>query len=204
MYSIDETPAPASDVPPRALDLARWMGRRDAFGAIAGRCSAADAECLRQIRDRKAYIDVASSWDEFCRLHLHASRKKVDNQIRLLDEFGPAYFQIAQLTHITPNDYRAIAPHMTPEGLRVDGGVIALLPENTQQVSEAISRLKRDAAPEVAPEPRDFAAVVKRCKLLIETMEAAKPALESAQKEALGDQLLRIELAAIRLGVHIF
>src|SRR2546421_7000349 len=86
-----ETLPPASAVSPRALDLQidRWMGRRDAFGAIAGRCSAADAECLRQIRDQKLFLDRAPSWDEFCRLHLHAGRKKLDTQIRLLDEFGP-------------------------------------------------------------------------------------------------------------------
>ena len=74
MYNVNETPAPASDVLPRAHDLGRWMGRRDAFGAIAGRCSAADAECLRLIRDKKAYVDLAPSWDEFCRLHLHVSQ----------------------------------------------------------------------------------------------------------------------------------
>src|SRR3981189_2972728 len=106
---------------------------------LAARCAAADAECLRLIRDKKAYVDLAPSWDEFCRLHLHVSRKKVDKQIRLLNEFGPAYFQVAQLTRITPNEYRAIAPHLSPEGLRVDGGVIALLPENTQPVSEAVA-----------------------------------------------------------------
>jgi hypothetical protein len=204
MYRIDETPAPASDVSPRAFDLRRWMGRRDAFGTIAGRCSAADAECLRLIRDKKAYVDIAASWDEFCRLHLHVSRKKIDRQIGLLDEFGPAYFQIAQLTHITPNEYRAIAPHLSPEGLRVDGGVIALLPENTQQVSEAVAKLKRDLVPQDEAEAGDFAAVVRRCKLLIAAMEATAPALAKGQKDELGDQLLRIEVAAKKLGVVVF
>src|SRR4051812_43233289 len=117
MYENEISPT-ASDVPPRSFDVIRWMGRRDAFGAIAGRCSAADAECLRLLRDRKLFVELAPSWDEFCRLHLHVSRKKVDRQIWLLNEFGPAYFQVAQFAHITPNEYRAIAPHITSEGLR--------------------------------------------------------------------------------------
>jgi hypothetical protein len=29
-----------------AVDLGTWLGRRQAFAAVAGRCSAADAECL--------------------------------------------------------------------------------------------------------------------------------------------------------------
>ena len=100
--------------------------------------------------------------------------------------------------------YRAIAPHLSPEGLRVDGGVIALLPENTQQVSEAVAKLKRDLVPQDEAEAADFAAVVRRCKLLVATMEATAPALAKAEKDELGDQLLRIEVAAKKLGVIVF
>jgi len=35
--------------------LGAWMGRKQAFASLAGRCSAADAECLRQIREHKRY-----------------------------------------------------------------------------------------------------------------------------------------------------
>jgi hypothetical protein len=31
--------------------LGAWMGRKQAFASLAGRCSAADAECLRQARE---------------------------------------------------------------------------------------------------------------------------------------------------------
>ena len=31
-----------------AYELGEWMGRKQAFSSLAGRCSAADAECLRQ------------------------------------------------------------------------------------------------------------------------------------------------------------
>ena len=36
-------------------NLDRWLGRREAFGLIAGRCSAAEVESLRRIRTEKLY-----------------------------------------------------------------------------------------------------------------------------------------------------
>src|SRR3954451_13027527 len=100
----------------RAFDLGKLLGRREAFGLLAGRCSAAEVESLRRIRDEKLYLESSKNWDEFCTNHLRASRRKVDKHIGLLNEFGPAYFQVAQLTRITADEYRAIAPHVTPDG----------------------------------------------------------------------------------------
>jgi hypothetical protein len=48
------------------LDLGTWMGRKQAFASLAGGCSAADAECLRQMRDGKKYRALGMSWAEFC------------------------------------------------------------------------------------------------------------------------------------------
>ncbi|HUI80868.1 MAG TPA: hypothetical protein VLY24_23240 [Bryobacteraceae bacterium] len=39
--------------PSQAFDLGTWLGRKQAFGLMAGKCSAADAECLRNIREQK-------------------------------------------------------------------------------------------------------------------------------------------------------
>ena len=127
-----EIVAPASAEQPdaRAFNLARWLGRREAFGTIAGRCSAADVECLRQIRNQKLFQDLAPSWDEFCTKDLRLSRRKVDRDIRYLEEFGPPFFLLAQLVRITPQQYRAIAPHVAGDGIHVDGRVVALLESN--------------------------------------------------------------------------
>lgn len=37
-----------------AFDLGTWLGRKQGFAALAGRCSAADAECLRTIRQKRS------------------------------------------------------------------------------------------------------------------------------------------------------
>jgi hypothetical protein len=38
---------------PQVLELGIMHGQRRAFGLVAGRCSAAQAECLRKVRDER-------------------------------------------------------------------------------------------------------------------------------------------------------
>jgi hypothetical protein len=155
---------------PASEEMGRWVGRRDAFAAIAGRCSAAEAESLRRVRDSKMYRSLGLTWEEFCRTRLGTSRQHIDRTLRLLDEFGPQYFHVAQLAHVTADEYRAIAPHVGTEGVRVDGAVIALIPENSEQVSAAVAELIRRGKPEAAPCPPSTEAVLKR-------LESAQEAL---------------------------
>src|SRR5262245_27420889 len=125
----------------QGVDLGRWMGRRDAFSVIAGACSAADVESLRRLRDEKQYSAVARNWDEFCTNHLRISRRTVDKNIGYLEEFGPQFFLLKQIAQVSPNEYRAIAEHVGPDGLRTSNGVIALLPEKSEQVSATVAEL---------------------------------------------------------------
>src|SRR4051794_30815992 len=90
---------------PAGIELGRWLGRREAFAAVAGRCSAAEAESLRRIRNERAYLEYDPSWEQFCIKRLGVSRRQIDRMLRLLDEFGTVYFLVAQLTHVTPEEY---------------------------------------------------------------------------------------------------
>src|SRR5689334_9380805 len=117
----------------RTLDLGRWLGRHEAFGLVAGRCSAAEVESLRRIRDGQLYLETSKNWEEFCVEQLQSSRRKVDKEIRLLKEFGPAYFQLSQLTRISPEEYRAIQANVTTDGLQVDGELVVFRSENHQR-----------------------------------------------------------------------
>lgn len=89
-------------------NLDRWLGRREAFALIAGRCSAAEVESLRRIRTERVYRRRARTWEEFCS-QIGVSRRNVERSIRALEEFGPAFFHLAQLTHLKPEEYRVIA-----------------------------------------------------------------------------------------------
>ncbi len=181
-------------------DLARWIGRREAFAMTAGRCSAAEAESLRRMRDEKLYRKLGMNWDDFCAKRLGVCRRQIDRTLRLLDEFGPAYFHVAQMTHVTPEEYRAIAPHVSAEGVRLDGAVVALLPENSEQVSAAVAELLERKKPAKEKPALKFEVVLKRCEALAEAVSALQGELETTQKLALSTAVCRVRRAALAKG----
>ena len=128
------------------VELGILMGKREAFTTLAGRCSAAQAESLRRIRESQGYRELAANWDEFCTRHLKTSRRSVDRMIGWLVEFGPVFFDLAQMTGITADEYRAIAPAVQTDGVHLGTEVIALLPENAEKVAETVLRLQTEAA----------------------------------------------------------
>ena len=186
---------------PRDLELGQWLGRREAFGLIAGRCSAADIECIRRIRDEKMYRDRAHNWDEFCTEHIGASRRKVDESIRHLEEFGPAFFHAAQLTRITAEEFRAIAPDVSLAGVRLDGEVIAFVPEERRRVAAAIAELGRRSGAKTPPPAPSFAYALKRCAAAARLLEAVSGELDPLEKLELTEMVWRIRNAASALGV---
>jgi len=125
------------------LRLGTLLGRRQAFGLIAARCSAADAASLRDIRDEQSYRAVAKGWVEFCNKHLGMSHTHANRIIGYLEEFGPEYFEIAQFTGISPETYRSIAGAVRDHALHHDGQVIALLPENTEKLARAVEQMRQ-------------------------------------------------------------
>jgi len=150
------------------LDLGTVLGRNQAFGLIAGRCSAAQAACLREIRDKKLYKKRCPDWDVFCREHLHMARSQVTHVINLLNEFGPDYFELAQLTRISPETYRAIQPALHDQGLHVDGEAIALIPANAARISKAVAQLRQASAiTGTSKEPDQLAVLERRCSEIV-------------------------------------
>src|SRR4029077_7564593 len=91
-----------------ALEIGTWLGRRQAFALIAGRCSAADAQCLRELRDSKKYKLLGLTWEECCTQSAGIARSTAESIIQNLEEFGPEYFVLMQVTGITANEYRRI------------------------------------------------------------------------------------------------
>jgi len=146
-----------------AYDLGEMLGRRQAFGMISGRCSAADAECLRRMRDQKLYQSRATSWNGFCPKFLGMTSRHANRVIRNLEEFGPGYFELAQLTRITPEQFRAIAPAVRDQQIQGHGEAIALIPENAHKITAAVADLRRDAAIRAAGKDDRIEKVGRRC-----------------------------------------
>jgi hypothetical protein len=113
-----------------AFDVGAWVGRRQAFALVAGRCSAADAEILFEIREKKLFRTIEPAWEEFCVKRLGLTRSYVDRIIRQFKELGPNYCKLSSFTRIKPAEYRLISAAVSDDGLAYGGEVIALEPEN--------------------------------------------------------------------------
>jgi hypothetical protein len=137
------------------LEAGTWIGRHQAFGLMASQYSAADAECLRQIRDNKHYKVLGLSWEEFCSRHAGVDRKTADRIVERLEEFGEAYFNLSQLMPIKPAGYRLLASSVTGNNLELDGRQIPITPEHAPQIIDAVrelrSRLEREQSKSRAP-----------------------------------------------------
>jgi hypothetical protein len=136
------------------FDLGAWLGRKQAFTLIAGRCSAATVVCLRKIREGKRYRALNLTWDEFCRQRAGVSRAWADKVIQQLEQLGPLFFELSSVTRITPDQFRQIADAISDEGLSYAGETIEIVPENAPMLAQAIEILtSATAGAEFAPEP---------------------------------------------------
>jgi hypothetical protein len=161
------TIVPAVEDDAATFELGEMLGRRQAFGTMAGRCSAADAECLRRIRDGKMFLNRATTWDEFCPRYLGLSGRHANRLIRLLEEFGPGYFELAQLTRITGEQFRAIAPAVRGQQIHAHGEAIALIPENSEEIAAAVADLRREAAAEAPTRNERLSTLERRSNQMI-------------------------------------
>ena len=161
----------------RAFDLGTWLGRRQAFNIVAGRCSAADAQCLRNIRENKLYRALGINWESFCRQHAGLSRSLADKIIRQLEEFGAGYFALAAVTGVTPQDYRLIAGAVSEQGVAHKGETISIVPENAPRLTAAINDLRRQADPtevvasQSAPLEQSFQKAQRSLKIALKELE---------------------------------
>jgi hypothetical protein len=135
------------------LDLGAWLGRKQAFTLIAGRCSAATVVCLRKIREGKRYRALGLTWEQFCRQRAGVSRAFADKVILQLEQLGPLYFELSSVTRITPAQFRQIADAVTEDGLSYAGEPIEIIPENASMLAQAIEILTSTPdSDEFAPE----------------------------------------------------
>lgn len=178
------------------MELGKWVGRREAFGLMAGHCSAADVESLRRIKEGKLY-EKHCTWEEFCSRHLRMARRTVDRDIAYLKRFGTAFFTMRQLAHISLREYAQIAGHISDAGVRLDGEVIALLPENGEQLAGALKTLlERTGSAAPALPPPAFDSVLQRFRAATQGLRSFEGDLNGTQLRALGMEIAEALSAA--------
>ena len=127
------------------VGLGVLLGRRQAFALVAGRCSAADAECIREVRRDKRYRVLKMTWDQFCEERLGVTSVTANKIVRQLEEFGPEFFTLAQLTRVTPEEYRRLKVAVRGHKLLHAGEEIPIEAENGPRLAAAIDELRRNA-----------------------------------------------------------
>ena len=130
------------ETPREWIDAGAWVGRQQAFAVIANQCSAAQALCLKEVREMRLFEKLELTWEEFCKEYAGISRENADRLIRQHEEFGDAYFRLSEIARISPEAYRQIAGQVSDEGLEFDGGKLALIPENAPRIRAAIQTLR--------------------------------------------------------------
>jgi len=128
----------------QSVDLGAWLGRGQAFGAVANQCSAVQADCLRNIRESSSYAALGLTWEEFCKDYVGLTRQRVDGVIQNLAEFGETYFRLSRIIPVSPDAYRRIAPKIDGENLEIDGQLVAIVPENAVRIRDAVLRMRND------------------------------------------------------------
>jgi hypothetical protein len=114
------------------------------------------------LREQKLFKTRCEKWDDFCPKYLKMCRSEADRIIRLLDEFGPAYFEISQFTRISAPAFRAIAPAIADGVLHHNGEAIALIPENSQKVAAAVAEMRSALPKKPATEPEPEQITLRR------------------------------------------
>jgi hypothetical protein len=133
------------------MELGVVLGQSHAFGLVAGRCSAAQAQTVRRLREEKLFKACCEKWEDFCPQYLKMCRAEADRIIRLLEEFGPTYFELSQVTRISAETYRAIAPAIENGALHFNGEAIPLNTDNSRKLAAAVAEM-RSALPKTSLE----------------------------------------------------
>jgi hypothetical protein len=146
------------------IDLGSWTGLQNAFAAVAGSCSAARAQCLKQVRDSRMLDDLGLTWDEFCQDYAGISRRHADSLISQYDHFGDTFFRLSEIARVSFKTFRQIAGHVVSDNggdaLEIEGQKLALVPENAARIRAAIQSLRNQVRRPPAP-PRPSAGVIE-------------------------------------------
>jgi hypothetical protein len=177
------------ETPREWIDAGAWVGRQQAFAVIANKCSAAQALCLKQVRETRLYEKLDLTWDEFCKEYAGIGRAYADRLIQQHEEFGEAYFRLSEIARISPETYRQISSQVSDEGLEIDGRKLALTPENAPQIRAAIQTLRaqlkqaRDARQPTSPGITQL--LIRMDALLEEAATMSRRLLDAGQRAGL-------------------
>jgi hypothetical protein len=174
------------------FELGQWMGRRQAFALIAGKTAAADVECLRRIREGNLFRAKGVDWYGFCQQYAGVTSSYANRLIRQFEEFGPNYFDLSKIVRISAESYRKIADKVGDDGITFGSETVAISPENSDKIVEAVKALREqagDLANDRSKPPEAGIAAVRRRLLacVAEMTQMFEGGLEDSEREELAN-----------------
>jgi hypothetical protein len=162
------------------IEVATWIGRRQAFGLMASKCSFADATSLKYLRAGRQYKDAGMTWDEFCPRHIGISRAAADRIISQLEEFGTAYFALSEIVRIPAEAFREISSAVSDHSIEYNGQTIPIKKENGRKIADVIKVLREEAAqhrlqidpPSEPPRLKNLATLCRRLNRCLRDLAA--------------------------------
>lgn len=186
---IANNPAAADEL----FDLGKWLGRRQAFALVSSKTAAAEVESLRKIRDENLYRAKGVDWAEFCQKYAGITSVYANRLIHQLEEFGPNYFDLSHIMRISANTYRQISGSVSEDGITFGGEKIAITPENSDKLAEAVKALREQSATEgipARPAEKGIAAARRRLKAaVVEMTHLFEDGLDNTQREELANAI---------------
>jgi hypothetical protein len=152
------------------VNLGAWLGRHQAFAVIANRCSAADAECLKAIRDKGEYKELGLTWEEFCLKHAGITREYADQMIRCSEQYGENYRRMTEVVPMSPTTYKLIGSAVTDKGLELHGECIPLTRENSGKIAAAVKTLCKEARASKRPALITIGSVSKSLDKVVQSV----------------------------------
>jgi hypothetical protein len=151
------------------VNLGAKLGGHHAFALVANRCAAADAECLKSIRDSEDYKKLGVTWEEFCIRFAGMTRTYVEQHIHCFEEYGENYRRMAEIMSMSPATYRLIGSAISDQGLEFHGEYIPLQRENRAKIAAAVKTLRAERKPR-QPAPITLAALNKGVDKLMQSV----------------------------------
>jgi hypothetical protein len=171
------------------LELGARIGRQQAFGVIANKCSAAQALALKQMKENRVYEQLGITWDEFCERHSGVCRRTADRIIGQYDEFGETYFRLSNLVNVSPDAYRALAPAIAGNSIDIGGEEVPIIPENAARIREFVRAQKRVDRPPKPAAPTVPQLALRLHHLILDLQHCAATHLSPKDRERLQQEI---------------
>lgn len=163
------------------------VGRQQAFGLMANRSAAAQAQILAGIKRGKQYKELGLTWEEFCDQHAGMSRNTVEALIKRLEEFGETYFRLAEVVRVSPDAYRQLESSIEDGVILYGGDRVEITRTNADKIREIVeagrAELRRSRQAEADAKQR-----AKELTLARDDERARADRLDKAEKKRLADE----------------